>query len=105
MDAVISLTPAQTKKAELSVVHAGYLHRLLIALDDFGNVAFLDGQDDETISSNTARMASKHEFVGTVVSKALDLIQKNHGAKAIAGDAERAKIVTNIEDKSGILNV
>jgi hypothetical protein len=39
------------------------------------------------------------------VSKGLDMIQKNNGAQAIAGDAERAAIVTNIENNSGVLNV
>lgn len=102
---VTPLTPEQTAIQEKQVDNYNYLHRLLIGLDDFTNVVVFNGECDETISAHTARMAMKHEFVGVVMSKALDLIQKNHGAKAIAGDTERAKTIINIEENSGAINV
>ena len=60
-----------------------------------------DGDEDETISSRSARAAEKGKPWGVAMSKFLDIFQKDHGAKAQAGDLERAKAVEQTELQSG----
>ena len=103
MPVVTPLTGAQTGMQEARVKQEGYFIRVLIAADMAANVA-LGGQEDETISSDAALMARKHEFVGVVVSRLLDLFQKNHGAKAAAGDLERAQTEEATVIGSGLVN-
>lgn len=90
MAVVTPLNGSQTLTQEAQAGSEGYFLRALIAVDMAANVA-LGGQEDETISTDAALMAQKHEFVGVVVSRMLDLFQRNHGAKAAAGDLERAE--------------
>jgi hypothetical protein len=103
MPVVTPLTGAQTAMQEARAKQEGYFIRVLIAVDMAANVA-LGGQEDETISSDTALMARKHEFVGVVLSRMLDLFQKNHGAKAAAGDLERAQTEEATVTGSGLVN-
>ncbi len=103
MPVVMPLSGVQTEMQESQVKREGYFIRVLIAVDMAANVA-LGGQEDETISSDTALMARKHEFVGVVVSRMLDLFQKNHGAKAAAGDLERAEAEATTVRASGVVN-
>jgi hypothetical protein len=102
-DGITPLTPVQVAVDEQQVANEGYVKKDLIGLDQFTNV-ILGGSPDETISSRMARWDTedkgvKHK-VGEVVSKGLDLFQKDHGAQAETGDLERAKIVTNIEEEA-----
>jgi hypothetical protein len=60
-----------------------------------------DGAPDETISSRSARAAQQGKPWGKDMSRFLDLFQKDHGAKAQAGDAVRAEDVIVTEVKSG----
>jgi|SRR5580658_10268098 hypothetical protein len=100
---ITPLTPQQTAKQEKQAAAEGYPKRLLIALDIFMNV-LTDGDPDETISSRSARAAEQGKTWGIEMSKFLDLFQKDHGAKAVAGDVARATDIQTIEDASGIIN-
>lgn len=78
------------------------MHRFLVGLDQFVNVITF-GEPDETISSRSARAALQGKKWGIVMSKFLNLFQKDHGAKAQAGDVERAEHVRDLEEESGTL--
>lgn len=99
-DGITPLTPEQVVKQETQVAKEGFIKRDLIALDMFANV-LAAGHPDETISSRLARDAEQHRIVGEIGSKVLDLFQHDHGAKAQAGDIERAKEIIQIEKQSG----
>lgn len=103
-DPITPLTPQQTAIQEAQAAHEGYVHRGLVGLDQFVNV-LMDGNPDETISSRMARWATEEtglkKDIGVAVSKALDLAQPDHGAKAEAGDEQRAQNVAAIEEKTG----
>lgn len=103
MAVVTPLNGEQTARQEAQAGHDSYVVRVLIAIDMAANVA-LGGQEDETMSSDAALMARKHEFVGVVVSRMLNLFQRNHGAKAAAGDLERAKAVESTLRESGVVD-
>lgn len=90
MESVTPLNAAESAVAEASAKRDGYVLRVLVALDMAANVA-LGGQEDETISAHAGLMARKHEFLGSVVSRMLNLFEENHGAKAAAGDLQRAE--------------
>ena len=104
---ITPLTPAQEAKDEQQVVHEGHVMEDLIAVDELGNTLLLGGHPGETMSSHFARMATEDtgvkKEIGELASKGLDLFQKDHGANAEAGDVERAKIVTGLEDATGEL--
>lgn len=102
MDAV--LTPDQIAKQQAQAAREGYIHRVLVAFDQFWNVAGTDGLPDETISAHTRRVVddptAKHKLLAKVLNHLLDDIQPNHGAKAEAGDLERAQTVTKVEQQA-----
>ena len=98
-DGITPLTPEQIAAQEAQAAQEGYIKRNLIALDMEAN-SILDGKPDETISSRLARDAEEHKKIGEIGSKILDVFQKDHGAKAQAGDVERAKAVEAIEENS-----
>jgi hypothetical protein len=102
-DGIQPLTPAQTVQQEQQAAHEAYIHRLLVGFDQFMNTV-TDGDPDETISSRAARAAEKGKPWGVAMSKFLDVFQKDHGAKAQAGDLERAETVATLEEDSGALN-
>lgn len=101
-DGITPLTPDQEKLYEKQASQEGWFHRVWVALDMFVNVLF-KGNPDETISSRSARAATEGKTWGVILSNLLDLIQKDHGAKAEAGDVERTKEVQYLEDHSGDL--
>lgn len=101
-DGITPLTPAQEAQSEQQASQEGYLKRVLVAFDIFVNVLF-NGREDETISSRSSRAATEGKLWGIVLSKFLDLFEKDHGAKAEAGDVERAESVIKAEDQSGNL--
>lgn len=100
---VTPLTPKQVAQEETKAAHDGFIKRELVGLDTFANVDLLGGMPDETISSRCARDAAKGYRLGRWMSKFLDLLQRNHGPKAMAGDLERAQAVIATEGKSGLL--
>lgn len=99
---ITPLTPEQTAIAGSQATKEGYVLRVLIGFDMFVNVIF-NGHPDETISSRSARAALQGKLWGKLMSKFLNLFQKNHGAIATAGDVQRANIVEYLVEKSGTL--
>jgi hypothetical protein len=103
---ITPLTPQEEAEYKREASQEGYLKREAVAIDIFANET-TDGLMDETISSRMSRWATSKVgikgFVGRVISKGLDLIQNNHGAKAQAGDLERAEQVEKTELSSGNL--
>lgn len=99
-DPITPLTPSQAQAQEAQAAKEGYVHRDLVAFDQGANV-LLGGKPDETISSRAARADEKGKLWGRVLSRFLDFFQKDHGAKAQAGDVERAEAVEKIEEESG----
>lgn len=102
-DPIIPMTQAQWDAQKATTVKEGILHKDLVAIDIAANVIVFHGQEDETISSHSARAAEQGKRWGRWMSKFLNLFQKNHGAKAQAGDVARAEIVEQLEEKSGVL--
>jgi len=98
-----SLTPEQIAYYEARAAKEGYLHRVLVGFDQFWNVV-AGGNPDETISARTRRAVDnpevKHKLLAKVLNHILDDVQPNHGARAEAGDAERASKVLGIEEKA-----
>lgn len=94
---------AQEKQA----AHESYFHRDAVALDQDINVD-TGGQLDETISSRVRRVSNAHPkwgwnpgvWLAKTLNAGLNLLQKNHGAKAQAGDLERAQAVEKTEDQA-----
>lgn len=95
-DGIVPLTPAQVTAHEASAAKEGYLHRVTEEADVLVNVA-TGGKQDETISSRSARDAEQGHKLGIVMSKFLDIFQKDHGATAIAADLERAQVIEKVE--------
>lgn len=91
------LTPEQVKLQEAQAAAESWLHRDAVAIDQATNVIVLKGQPDETISSHAARAATEGKWWGKALSMFLNLFQKDHGAKAEAGDLERAQNIERIE--------
>ena len=100
---ITPLNPEQTKKQEQKADSEGYIHRVLVGADQETNI-LTGGLPDETISSRAARAAQHGSRTGRVLSRFLDLFQRNHGAKAVAADEQRAKEAEQVEDSSGILS-
>lgn len=73
-----------------------YLHNVAVAEDQALN-ALAGGMPDETISSRAQRAADRGNPLGKVLSEGLDMIQPDHGHKAMAGDIRRAEAVEKIE--------
>jgi hypothetical protein len=98
---ITPLTPEQLTKQESQAAKEGAVHRDLVAVDIATNEIVLRGQMDETISSHAARADEEGKSWGKLVSRFLNLFQSDHGAKAQAGDLERAQNVARIEESSG----
>ncbi len=93
------LTPEQVAKQELQAAHEGYLHKVAVGFDQFMNVT-TGGLPDETISSRAQRLAGNGNEFAKLLTHGLDLIQKDHGRKAEAGDLERADAVQSTEKQA-----
>ena len=93
------LTPEQIAAAELRAAHESYFHKVLVGFDQFMNTATA-GRPDETISSRAQRAADTGNEFGKILTYGLDLIQKQHGRLAEAGDQQRAQAVDGIEKES-----
>jgi hypothetical protein len=98
-DGISPITPAEQAIQEAKSAREGYVTRDLVAIDEAANV-ITGGLPDETISSRSARAAERGSKFGILMSKFLDLFEKDHGALAQAGDVERAQAVEQIEKDS-----
>jgi hypothetical protein len=101
-DGIVPLTPQQVAEHEASAAKEGYLHRVTEEADVLVNVA-TGGKQDETISSRSARAAERGSKFGIVMSKFLDVFQRDHGATAIAADLERAHTIEQVESSDPAL--
>jgi hypothetical protein len=100
-DPITPLTSEQTALQEAKTTKEGLIHRDLVAIDIAANVVVLKGQEDETISSHAARADEEGHRWGKLLSRFLDFFQSDHGAKAQAGDLERAQNAERLEEQSG----
>lgn len=82
------LTPEQIEQYGREADAEGWLHRDLVALDEFANV-LTGGCPDETISSRSQELADRGNKFGRFMIWWLDKIQANHGRQAEAGDIAR----------------
>lgn len=102
---VTPLTPEQTAAQKTKASEEGYIHRNL-AEDDVAIATLFDVPNGVTISSEAAILSVKgHGFkrlYGRALSAILNLFQKNHGAKAVASDEERAEAADKYLKSSGI---
>lgn len=80
-------------KAEEQAAKEGWLHRIFVAGDQFFNVLLWRGWPDETISAHAERAAIEGHRWGIAMCWWLDLIQPQHGHKAMSGDIRRAESV------------
>lgn len=94
------LTPEETAQAEQRALHEGWLHKVLVSVDQTANV-FLGGDPDETLSAHAARAAEAGSEFGAAVCKFLGLFQNDHGPLAQAGDEARAEQIETLEMASG----
>lgn len=101
-DGIITLTPEQLALYRKRAMQESYIHRVLVALDMLVNVIFM-GHPCETISARSARAATEGKRWGILMSKFLDIFQRDHGARAQAADYERAMQVDYLEKNSGNL--
>lgn len=101
---ITPLDPEQTAQQEAQAAHEAYLHRLIVALDIFLNVAS-DGKEDMTISTRAALAAKHGSPIGIALSKFLNVFQHDHGAKAASGDEERAKSLEETIGQSDVIDV
>ena len=76
-----------------------YVHKVLVAFDQFVNVLF-GGHDDETISAHWGRMRAEGKPIGRFGSWVLDGIAKDHVEHAIANDARRAELIDAVEKRA-----
>ena len=106
--AVTPLTPAEAAAAIQSAEHESKFHEDAVAVDVAINEIVLDGQPDETISAHSARVEEdtthgfKHD-VAHVLNEGLDLLEPDHGAKAVEADRVRGLDVVKTEDASGLI--
>lgn len=95
-DPITPLTPQEIAEQEAEVARENYFRRALVTLDIFINV-LCGGMPDETISSRASRADLAGKAWGRWMSWFLNLFELDHGAKAQAGDRERAEAILNKE--------
>lgn len=101
MSILTPLNAVQTAAQEAKAIHQGYVHRVLVAFDQFMNVMIFFGRNDETISAHASRACLEGKIWGRLMSAFLNIFQADHGVKAQAGDAERARAILATEENSG----
>src|SRR5690242_15507763 len=100
---VTPLTPEQTEAAAERASNEGYIHRDLDEVDVGVNV-LTGGQNGMTLSTRWGIDALKkkgNHWLAKIGCRILNLFQRNHDAKAAAGDLERAAQVTQTIEGSG----
>ncbi len=90
------LTPGQIAFNQQQAAHEDYLRRVLVAFDEFSNVA-TGGLPDETISARAQRLSAQGNEFAMLLTRALDELQPSHGRTAEAGDLQRAETVVAVE--------
>lgn len=104
---ITPLTTAQTAVQENEAAHDNFIESDLIDIDVVAS-ELTGGKQNITISARLADDAvNAHGIskeVGKIGSEFLDVFQPDHGAKAAAGDLERAQEAEEDIDKSGMVN-
>lgn len=89
------LTPEEVTYYERRAAQEGWAHDDLVALDQFLNSAAFrwmqKWEPDQTMSQHFYEAAQGGNKLAKVMTWMLDKIQADHGAKATAGDLERAE--------------
>lgn len=85
---------------EAQAAAEGYPHRCLVAIDVATNVIVFFGRQGETISAHSYRAALAGHMWGRFLNYLLNIVQSSHGAKAAAGDLERATSIAATEEKT-----
>jgi len=98
-DSNAPLTSEQIKQAELNATHHSYLARVLVGFDEWINVD-TGGTLDETISARAQRLSDAGNEFAKLLTHGLDLLQKQHGRKAEAGQLAQAEAVEQVEKKA-----
>lgn len=98
LSVITPLSPAEEAQQEQQASQEGWARRSLVAFDQMCNVIIFRGQPGETISTHAARAARLGHKWGIWLSAALNVVQGDHGAKARAGDIERAKNLLRVEN-------
>lgn len=96
------LTAQQIAAAELRAAKEGYIHRLLVGIDQLAAAA-LGIPNDQTISSETEIAAHKRAWyagIARLLNDGLDALQKSHGQKAQVGDIVRAERVISTDESA-----
>lgn len=89
----------QLEQAKERATHHGYVRRVLLGLDLFGNV-LTGGKPGETISARSQRAADRGNWVGKAMTGFLHLFQRDHGHLAEIGDEARAEEVEKTEEQA-----
>jgi len=69
-----------------------YIYRVLLAVDQLANVVLLNGSEDETISSNTAKMSVNKDLpkwqrgLAVLLQDTLDLVDPGHRVTSLEVD-------------------
>lgn len=93
------LTSDEIAAAEVKATHHSYVARVLVGVDEWLNVA-TGGSLDETISARAQRLSDSGNEFAKLLTHGLDLIQKQHGRKAEAGQLAQAEAVEKTEEKA-----
>ena len=105
---VTPLTPEQTAAQEVRATHEPYIERDLVAIDKT-IATFAGATPDTTISADAGIAAVKDKgfkgWYGRTMSRFLNRWQKNHAAKAVAGDEAQAKAAERVMESSGVIDV
>lgn len=102
---ITPLTPAQVDAAQARADREVYPERVAVEAD-MTLAALFGAKQDTTISADAAIAAVEDKgfkgWYGRTMSRLLDFFQKDHGAKAVAGDIAHAEAAAESEEKSGI---
>lgn len=89
----------QLEQAKKRATSHGYIRRVLLGLDLFGNI-ITGGKVGETISARSQRAADRGNWLGKGMTGFLHLFQKKHGVLAEIGDEARAEDVEKTEQQA-----
>lgn len=89
----------ELQQAKERATHHGYVRRVLLGLDLFGNI-ITGGKVGETISARSQRAADRGNWAGKAMTGFLHLFQKKHGVLAEIGDEARAEEVEKTEEQA-----
>ena len=96
---IFTMNEQQLEQAKERATHHGYVRRVLLGLDLFGNIV-TGGKVGETISARSQRAADRGNKLGKFMVWWLDKLQPSHGVLAEEGDLGRAEAVEQTEEQA-----